>query len=127
MSIGHVAWGRVCVSSMRSRHVFFKTNYLMTNSAMDYICPMGPEVAWLRGRSFQSINATLPIKSGGLEKRSQMELSPAAWLGALEQALPEFSGEKAVCPPLAERLLAVGVGRVIRTEAGCLGNTYIWK
>ena len=31
-----------------------------------------------------------------------MDLSPAAWLGALEQALPDFSGEKGVCPPLAE-------------------------
>ena len=34
--------------------------------------------------------------------RSQLDLSPAAWVGALEQALPFFSGEKGVCPPLAE-------------------------
>ena len=69
---------------------------------LDYTCPMGPEVAWLRGRSFQAISSTLPIKSGGLGIRSQVDLSPAAWLGALEQALPDFSGEKGVCPPLAE-------------------------
>ena len=34
--------------------------------------------------------------------RSQLDLSPEAWLGALEQALPFFSGDKGVCPPPAE-------------------------
>ena len=67
-----------------------------------YTCAMGPEVGWLEGRSFQQITCSLPIKSGGLGLRSQLEQSPAAWVGALEQALPFFSGEKGVCPPLAE-------------------------
>ena len=53
---------------------------------LDYTCPMGLEVAWLRGRSFQAISSTLPIKSGGLGIRSQVDLSPAAWLGALEHS-----------------------------------------
>ena len=30
-----------------------------------------------------------------------LDLAPAAWLGALEQAIPFFAGEKQVCPPLA--------------------------
>lgn len=67
-----------------------------------YTCAMGPEVGWLEGRSFQQITTSLPVKSGGLGLRSQLDLSPAAWVGALEQALPFFSGEKGVCLPLAE-------------------------
>ena len=67
-----------------------------------FTCAMGPEVGWLEGRSFQQLTCSLPIKSGGLGLRSQLDLSPAAWVGALEQALPFFSGEKGVCPPLAE-------------------------
>ena len=67
-----------------------------------YTCAMGPEVGWLEGRSVQQITSSLPIKSGGLGLRSQLDLSPAAWVGALEQALPYFSGEKGVCPPLSE-------------------------
>ena len=67
-----------------------------------YTCPLGPEVGWLEGRSFQSVLMGLPIKSGGLGIRSQLDLSPAAWYGALEQSVPFFSGEKAVCPPLAD-------------------------
>ena len=66
-----------------------------------YTCPVGPEVGWLEGRSFQSIISRLPIKSGGLGLRSMLDLSPAAWFGALEQAVPFFDGEKQVCPPLA--------------------------
>ena len=69
---------------------------------LDYTCAMGPEVGWLEGRSFQSIITGLPIKSGGLGLRSMLDLAPVAWLGALEQALPFFSGEKQVCPPLAD-------------------------
>ena len=69
---------------------------------LDYTCAIGPEVGWLEGRSFQNIITGLPIKSGGLGLRSMLDLAPAAWLGALEQALPFFSGEKQVCPPLAD-------------------------
>jgi hypothetical protein len=72
------------------------------SEGLAYTCAMGPEVGWLEGRSFQSILTGLPIKRGSLGLRSQLDLGPAAWLGALEQALPAFSGEKAVCPPLAE-------------------------
>ena len=68
---------------------------------LSYTCPVGPEVGWLEGRSFQSVISRLPIKSGGLGLRSMLDLSPAAWFGALEQAVPFFAGEKQVCPPLA--------------------------
>ena len=58
-------------------------------------------VAGLRRRSFQSWVAGLPIRLGGLGLRSQEELSPLAYLGALEQAVPFFGGEDGICPQLA--------------------------
>ena len=68
---------------------------------MSYTCPLQAEVLGLRGRSFQSLLATLPIKCGGLGLRDQVQLSPAAYVGCLEQAIPFFDGEKGVCPPLS--------------------------
>ena len=41
------------------------------------------------------------MKAGGLGLRGQVELSPVAFIGALEQALPCFGGERGVCPSLA--------------------------
>ena len=34
--------------------------------------------------------------------RDQVQLSPAAYVGGLEQALPFFGGEKGICPPLEQ-------------------------
>ena len=77
--------------------------FIPQGGGRSYTCAMGSEVAWLEGREFQRITSSLPIKSGGLGLWSQLEQSPAAWVGSLEQALPCFSGEKGVCPPpLAE-------------------------
>ena len=67
-----------------------------------YTCPMTAGVEGLHGVSFQSVLTGLPVKSGGLGLRSQVQLSPAAWIGGLEQALPYFGGEKGVCPALGE-------------------------
>ena len=58
-------------------------------------------VTGLRGRSFQSWVAGLPIRLGGLGLRSQEELSPLAYIGALEQSIPYFGGEDGICPQLA--------------------------
>ena len=63
-----------------------------------YTCPMRGEVKGLQGTSFQSLLTAPPIKLGGLGLRSQVYLSPAAWVGGLEQALPSFGGEKGICP-----------------------------
>ena len=42
-----------------------------------------------------------PIKSGGLGLRSQVELSPAAFFGAVEKAWINFTGEGGVCTHLS--------------------------
>ena len=56
----------------------------------------------MRGKSFQSILASLPIKCGGLGLRDQVQLSPAAYVAGLEQALTFFGGERGICPPLGQ-------------------------
>ena len=46
-----------------------------------------------------------PIKMGGLGVRSNCDTSPAAFIGALEQALPSFtSTERGICPELVNIL-----------------------
>ena len=69
---------------------------------LNYTCPLGVEVGGLRGKSFQSLLSSLPIKCGGLGLRDQVQLSPAAYVAGLEQALPFFGGGKGICPPLSE-------------------------
>ena len=41
-----------------------------------------------------------PIKFGGMGLRSLVETSPAAYLGALETAIPSFTGDEGICPQL---------------------------
>lgn len=41
-----------------------------------------------------------PIKTGGLGVMSLVEINPAAYLGALETAIPSFTGEDSICPQL---------------------------
>ena len=67
---------------------------------LNYTCPLQAKVEGLSGKSFQSLLTSLPIKSGGFGLRDQVQLSPAAYVAALEQALPFFGGEKGVCSPL---------------------------
>ena len=50
-------------------------------------------------------------KNGGLGLRKQVELSPAAYIGGLEQALPHFTGEGGVCQQL-KGVLGDGQGQV---------------
>ena len=54
----------------------------------------------LGGRSFQHWLSSFPIRQGGLGITSQQELSPLAFIGSVEQALPFFGGERGVCPTL---------------------------
>ena len=42
------------------------------------------------------------MRLGGFGLRSQADLSPAAFVGAVEQTLPSFIGEKGVCTQLVE-------------------------
>ena len=55
----------------------------------------------LTGKSFLTWVAKMPIRLGGLGLRCQADISPLAYIGALEQSLPHFGGEKGVCQPLA--------------------------
>ena len=64
-------------------------------------CVPSVPVQELEGRSFQEWVIRQPVKLGGLGLRCQADLSPAAFLGALEQTLPSFVGERGVCPQLA--------------------------
>ena len=65
--------------------------FLEEGQEQEITYPMGPEVQQLQGASFQKILLGLPVKSGGLGLRSQVQQSPAAWIGALEQVVPFFS------------------------------------
>ena len=40
----------------------------------------------------------MPLNMGGLGMRSQLDLIPVAYIGALEQTLTAFGGETGVCP-----------------------------
>ena len=84
---------------------------------LPYTCPMGQEVPHLEGRSFQSILTGLPVKYGGLGLRSQLEQSPAAWVGALEQALPFFQGRRECVLPWQSCL-------AVRKTTSTGGNLY---
>ena len=63
-------------------------------------CPQ-PPVHGLGNMSFQSWVAHLPHKQGGLGIRRQVDISPVAYIGALEQTLPSFHD---ICPPLRHLL-----------------------
>ena len=52
--------------------------------------------------AFQSLVESLPIKSGGFELKDQLQVSPAAYIAGLEQALAFFEGENGICPPLEQ-------------------------
>ena len=67
-----------------------------TGEGLPFTCPMNMDVRGMTGKSFQSIVFTLPIKMGGLGLRDQVWLSPAAYVAALEHAIPFFGGENGV-------------------------------
>ena len=63
-------------------------------------CLINPEVDSLKGKTFSEWVVRQPIRLGGMGLRSLADLSPAAFVGAVEQAVPSFYGEKGVCPVL---------------------------
>ena len=52
----------------------------------------------LPDRTYQEWVVRQPIRLGGFGLRSQSELSPAAFVGAVEQILPSFVGVKGIAP-----------------------------
>ena len=55
-------------------------------------------------QTFQEWVVRLPVRLGGFGIRSLKETSGIAFLGALEQAVPYFQGERGVCPHLSNIL-----------------------
>ena len=64
----------------------------MVEEGLGWDCPLHVPIDGLETRSFQQWVIRQPVKMGGLGLRNQIELSPAAFIGGLEQALPHFTG-----------------------------------
>ena len=72
-----------------------------TDEGKGWECVIDPPIDSLRGRSFQEWVVRQPVKMGGMGLRSLADLSPAAYIGAVEQAVPCFTGIRGVCPVLS--------------------------
>ena len=78
-------------------------------------------VAGRDGQSFASWIVRLPVKQGGMGFRSLEDISPVAFLGAVEQVIPSFGGPEGGCTLLeayvgglesfGEAAAVAGVGR----------------
>ena len=73
----------------------------LQGEGLGWDCPLWLPIDSLDGRSFQQWVLRQPVKGGGFGLRSNVETSPAAFIGGLEQSLPHFSGEGGVCPQLS--------------------------
>ena len=62
-------------------------------------CPQLP-VTRQQGKSYQDWMVRLPIRLGGMGMRSMLDISLAAFIGSVEQALPHFVGVDGVCQQL---------------------------
>ena len=76
------------------------THIPLQGEGLGWDCPIQVPIQGLETRSFQQWAIRQPVKMGGLGIRSQLELSPAAFIGGLEQALPHFTGAGGVCQQL---------------------------
>ena len=54
--------------------------------------------------SFQGWVVSPPVRLGGFGFRSHQDTAKFAFIGALEQAIPAFQGERGVCPQLAHQM-----------------------
>lgn len=55
-------------------------------------------------RSFQQWIARLPVRLGGFGFLSHKDTASVAFIGAVEQAIPAFQGERGICPQLADKM-----------------------
>ena len=67
-------------------------------------CVVPVPVGGREGRSFASWVVRLPVRLGGWGLRSLEETSRAAFIGAVEQAVPSFPGPEGICPQLSNYL-----------------------
>ena len=58
----------------------------------------------IQGLSFQQMVVRLPVKMGGLGLRSQEHLRYAAFVGAVEQCVPQIGISTGLCPALGHWL-----------------------
>ena len=91
------------------------TSIPMEGEGLGWDCPLYVPIDGLQTRSFQQWVIRQPVKMGGLGLKSQVELSPAAFIGGVEQALPHFASHDGVCQLLADEVGEgqghIGVGR----------------
>ena len=67
-------------------------------------CCLDVPVIRLTGRSYQDWMVRQPVRLGGMGMRSMRDVSLAAFLGSVEQALPHFVGAGGVCQQLGRTL-----------------------
>ena len=62
-------------------------------------CP-APPVNRQQNKSYQDWMVRLPIRLGGMGLRSMDDIKLAAYIGSVEQALPNFIGDDGICQQL---------------------------
>ena len=91
-------------------------------------CQLQMPVVGRSDQSFQHWVVRQPVRLGGFGLRSLKDTVGPAFIGALEQAVPFFCGEKGICPQLADSLggedcfgdQAIGDSRWrVMLESGC--------
>ena len=55
----------------------------------------------MNGKSYQELLVRQPQRLGGLGLRSKVDVCEVAYVGALEQTIPSFIGQKGICPQLS--------------------------
>ena len=76
----------------------------MEENHLNWNCPIKVSISGLEKRSFQNWILRLPIRLGGLGIRSNLETSPAAFIGGVEQALPQFTKDSLICSNLEDQI-----------------------
>ena len=83
-------------------------------------CVLQVPVWGMEAQSYQKWLARLPIRERGMGLRSLVDTSPAAFIGAVEMALPFLTGEEGLCP-----LLEPQIGDVRAAEEASRWRTLI--
>ena len=73
-----------------------------TSSNLPWNCVLPIPVMERNKQTFQEWVIRLPVRLGGFGIRSLKETSGIAFLGALEQAIPAFQGQRGICPQLVD-------------------------
>ena len=103
----------------------------MKAEGLGWDCSLQAHKDGLETRSLQNLVLRQPVMIGGFGLRSQAELSPAAFVGDLEQALTHFAGAEGVCQQLVG-VIGEGQGQVDRRwkplhDSGCRVLTQVWS